>query len=221
MARIKIVTGYCPIENHPRSAAEYGKLGEHFLRLRKDVPVHPSYSTVADCWLSNHLKTLPYKVTHSTADNPAKNSLDYLCVQHEKFAWLVMAGVLDHTPDVFVWMDYGIFHVPGVTVPVINMFLAKLLASPPTEIIIPGCTPLPEVIDDAHPCWRRSGGVMVVPKSKLMALFHAVRSNVSTHIALTKNLSWEVNTLARIEKSGTLPIRWYYGNHDQTLFTGY
>lgn len=218
MNKIKIVTGYVPIPGHPRDAAEYGKLGEHFLRLRKDVPIHPVYSSVDHCWLYKYVKSRPFPVTHSVSDNPAKNSLEYLCVQHQKFAWLLMAGVLDHSADVYVWMDYGIWHVPGVTVPVVEEFLERVGGD---DISIPGCTPPPAVIDETHPCWRFCGGVMVVPKSKLMTLFHAVRANVMTHIALTKNVSWEVNTLARIEKAGALPIHWYQADHDATMFTGY
>ncbi len=30
-AKVSVVTAYVPIENHTRTAEEYGKLGEHFL----------------------------------------------------------------------------------------------------------------------------------------------------------------------------------------------
>jgi hypothetical protein len=41
------------------------------------------------------------------------------------------------------------------------------------------------------------------------------------HINVTKNVTWEVNTLARAEQTGKLPIRWYAADHNETMFTNY
>jgi hypothetical protein len=39
-------------------------------------------------------------------------------------------------------------------------------------------------------------------------------------IEATKNVEWEVNTLARLEQTGLVPMSWYQADHNQTLFTG-
>lgn len=214
----KIVTGYVPIQGHPRTSSEYGELGENlFGHVHGDFSIHPFYETLSECWLWKGLQSIKTPLTHSAGDNSAKNTLAYHCVQHQKFAWLLKAALLDPKPDTFVWMDYGIGHVPGVTPDVVNDFMAALR---PGDFAIPGCWRKENAFNsDFFPCWRFCGGVMVVPRVKLHKLYKTVKRNVMEHVRRTRNVSWEVNTLARIE--ATLPIRWYQADHNQTLFTGY
>jgi hypothetical protein len=226
MVKLKVVTGYVPISNHPRSAKEYGEFGEKLQEALAGVPVHPFYARLEDCWLQRYLKSLDYDVTPSVADNAAKNTLAYHSVQHEKFSFLAQARVLDPDSDVFVWMDYGIMgSIPGVTKQIVVDFLNRVRAG---DFAIPGCwkktalvggpsSPWPE----DFPCWRFCGGVFVVPQYVVMPLFTAVKNNVKGTITLTKNLSWEVNTLARMERAGVIRPRWYEANHDKSMFTGY
>lgn len=217
MPKVKVVTGYVPIPNHPRTAATYGKLGEEaFSNL--PVPVRSYYWPLQRTWLQNALDLCPFEYTHSVSDNPAKNTVAYHCVNHQKFEWLAQEAALDPEPDVFVWIDYGILHVPGVTVAVIRNFLAKIKDN---DLAIPGCTDAPTVISDDHPCWRFCGGLIVCPRNKALELVTAVKENTIAHIKATRNVSWEVNTLARVEQEGRLPIRWYKADHNETMFTGY
>ena len=74
--------------------------------------------------------------THSVADNPKKNSLAYHIVQAQKTEWLVCGAMVDPMADVFFWIDYGIFHVPGVTSHIIREFLKR--ANNEQTIAIPG-----------------------------------------------------------------------------------
>ncbi len=219
MARSVIVTGYVPIAGHPRSAKEYGDLGEGTLGVL-DAPVLPFYDKVEDTWLFNMVRKRALPVSHSVADNPAKNSLAYHYVQHQKFAWLVKAAVIDKTVETFVWIDYGIGHVPGVTAAVIDEFMVRVQ---PDDFAIPGCWPKdsPYCTDDKSPCWRFCGGVMVVPRSLLLPLYLRVVHNVKTQLAKTGNISWEVNTLARMEPDMKRKPRWYLADHNETLFTNY
>lgn len=226
MPRKKLVTGYIPIQGHPRSAKEYGELGaDLFSKLdcvAGDFSIHPFYETVGETWLAKDIQSLPQPIadglTHSTADNPAKNSLAYMCVIHQKFAWLLKAAIADPSPETFVWVDYGIGHVPGVTVGVVNAFMA---AVDPNDFAIPGCWEREGlVISDFFPCWRFCGGLIVVPRDKVYKLYKTIKNNVQQHMFKTNNISWEVNTLARAEPN-LPPIRWYKADHDQTMFTNY
>src|SRR5260221_13030639 len=125
MPKVKVVTGYVPIQNHPRSAATYGKLGEEAFR-NLPYPVRSYYWPLQGTWLQRQLDICPFEYTHSIADNPAKNSVAYHCVNHQKFEWLAEEAMLDPEPDVFVWIDYGILHVPGVTHKVLRDFLGRI-----------------------------------------------------------------------------------------------
>lgn len=213
----KLVTGYVPIQGHPRSAEEYGRLGENlFGGLRGDFIVHPFYETVQETWLAKLIQKLGIDVTHSTADNPKKNSLAYMCVQHQKFAWLLKAAIADPRPDTFVWVDYGINAI-GVTADVVSNFMASVRMN---DLAIPGCWPRNVLmINDYFPCWRFCGGLMVVPRDQVHKLYKAIKQEVTNHIRKTGNVTWEVNSLAAVEP--TLPIRWYQADHNQTMFTNY
>lgn len=233
MAKVRIVTGYVPIPNHPRTAAEYGSLGENFKQI-KAAPVLPFYSHLSECWLWK-LAWETEGLTHSEGDNPAKNTIAYHAVNHQKTAWLAQATMYDDDADIFVWIDYGVFHLPGVTSDVIDEFVERLNDK---CIYIPGCWSGPVIqdyrpndrlpdpatdpfIDDNNPCWRFCGSVLACPRRYCAQLDEEVKQNVYGHIARTKNISWEVNTWARMEKYRRLPIKWYKADHNETLFTGF
>ncbi len=213
--KVKVVTGYVPIAGHPRTPQEYGELGEQLRGLK--CPVQPYYGVVTSCWLYKMIEQLPFGPTWSTGDNPQKNTLPYHVVNHEKFEWLYQASLMDTDADTFVWLDYGIMHVPGVTVAIINEFLDRIRRN---DTAIPGCWPKGEV-NDEFPCWRFCGGVMVIDRRDVQMLKNLVKAIIMLHVNVTKNITWEVNTLARAEQTGKVPLRWYLADHNETLFTHY
>lgn len=214
---LKVVTAYAYIPGHPRKADEYEALG---MRLREcDIPLQFILGDPRLTWLHEYIKWGGLKPTHSVSDNPKKNSLVYHCVQHEKLQYLITAAEHDHDSDAFAWVDYGIFSVPGVTATVIEEWFRK--SEEEKAIVIPGCWDKPEVISDEHPCWRFCGGVFVVPRRFLIPMQVALQSNVIRHIEKTNNVSWEVNTFARLEQETDLPFWWYKADHDASIFTSY
>lgn len=219
--KIRVVTGYVPIIGHPRSVSEYGALGERLAELDAGL-VHPFYSKYEDCWIRKLLDGAGTNPTWSVGDNPKKNSLKYQIVTHQKFAWLAMALAMDASPDTFIWLDYGICHVPGVTPEVIKDFLDRVQFN---DFAIPGCwtkdDPRSSGVGDMYPNWRFCGGLMVVPREQVIAFFAAIKRQVKTHLALTNNITWDVNNVARVEAGGKFPIRWYQADHNETMFTAY
>jgi hypothetical protein len=213
--KTRLVTAYVPIPNHPRTAAEYGDLGE----MLGGVPVRKKcfYQRPEDLWLQKYVKSLPFVPRASEGDNPMKNSLLYHAVQHEKTSWLAQAMEEDDDADVFVWVDYGIFRLPGVNNQAIYEFMEKL---DDKAIYVPGCWPRPDVVESAYPCWRFCGSVLAVPRNLVTQLDFDCRVAARQHISKTKNVEWEVNTWARVEKKSKLPFHWYKADHDVTLFTG-
>jgi len=226
---ILVVTAFVPIPGHPRPEEEYHKLAAPLLEgLSNKVLVLSKTQPLKDCWLHWHLHETygdPPDVTHSIADNPKKNTLDYHIVQANKTEFMAVAaevaGMNGLEPDVFVWIDYGIFHVPGVTIDIILDFLRR--AEDEQTIAIPGCWEKGQyTYSDDHPCWRFCGGLMVVPRKYLFAFDHIMKQEYCRLLRDRKHVSWEVNMLARIEQRGSgLPLWWYKADHDASMFTAY
>jgi hypothetical protein len=216
MTKIRVVTGFVPIPKHPRPPEEYSALGIQLKAL--NAPLKAFYNTVEDCWLWKQVSEMPVWPTHHFADNPKKNTPAYHIVNHQKFEWLGAASLIDREADVFVWLDYGILHVPGVTIEVLNNFLSTVKKD---DLAIPGCWGRDRPIDDSIPHWRFCGGLAVVPRSKLLQLDREFKDRTMRNLRLKMKMTWEVNDLARVEKYGATAIRWYEADHNETMFTNY
>lgn len=162
------------------------------------------------------------KLTHSEGDNPAKNTYAYHCANHQKTEWLcIEAFDADPAIDTLVWIDYGIFHVPGVNATDIADFIQRVAQLDDSDIHIPGCWGPNYTVSDETPCWRFCGGVMVVSRQQAPLLDKEYKIKTMRNIKRTKNVTWEVNDLARLERYTHLPIKWYKADHNETLFTGF
>lgn len=211
--RTKIVTGYIPIPNHTRGPQEYGDLGEKLGGV--PVPKKAFYMRLEDTWMRKFIDKAKFVPRSSESDNPHKNSLAYHCVNHMKSTWLVQAADEDPDADVLVWVDYGIFRLPGVNNQSIYEFIEKL---DDRAIYAPGCMSRPDVIESVHPCWRFCGSVLAVPRTMVDQFDYECRVAARQHITNTRNVEWEVNTWARVEAKTKLPIHWYKADHDVSLF---
>src|SRR3954463_1400145 len=207
---ISVVSAYVPIPGHPRSEAEYDLLGDKLLKVEGHILF--AKGELERCWLYQHLfnEYKPETYSCSASDNPAKNTLSYHIVIAQKTEWLEVASYLDPQADVFVWIDYGIFHIPGVTAEIIADFLRRVENE--KAIVIPGCWEKDAYIyNDKHPCWRFCGGLMVVPREHIKTFNAAVKGEYIRWLKETGNISWEANTLARLERQKPdLPLWWYH-----------
>lgn len=210
-----VVTGYVKIPGHPRTDEEYDRLGAHLRGLR-GAPVRVFRCELEECWLHEHVHDR--HVDHAVADNPKKNSLAYHVVQHQKTAWLVAALETNPLADVLVWLDYGIFHQPGVTVEIVEDFLRRV--STREEISIPGCAAAASSSID-WPDWRFCGSTLVVPRDLAIGFHEAVRDVTLERLTKTGRVTWEVNDWAEVERRNMVPIRWYKADHNATQFTNY
>lgn len=222
MGSVKVVTGFIPLKDHPRPEGEYHALALPLVdALASDGSLgYVGWGTASDTGLREFVDAL---TKPKVADNPAKNTVDYHCVQHQKFIWLYEAyRATDTHPDTYVWIDYGILHVPGVTVGVIKNYLSRVEDNPPGAISIPGCWTPEEglaILNAEYPVWRFCGGLMAVPAS-LVPKFAVSAMTVATYqMKSTRRAEWEVNTLARLEDLNIVPIKWYKADHNETMFT--
>ena len=220
---IGVVTGFVPIPGHPRSEVEYRKLGDRLLQAQvpqEDAVLMQLEMDLERCWLYEYLKWRGGEVTHSVSDNPRKNTKAYHIVQSQKAEFLLEAArnYREVDVDVYAWVDYGIFHLPGMTDEILVDFLRR--AKDERSITIPGCWDRNYTYDDNHPCWRFCGGVMIVPKRDLVEFDAAWKMEYISWLKKTNNLNWEVNALARMEAHG-FPIWHYKADHNATMFTNY
>jgi hypothetical protein len=215
---IVVVTGYVPIPRHPRSQAEYEKLGRRLLET--DIPVLQIEAKLEECWLARHLRWRGTPCTHSVGDNPRKNTLAYHIVQAQKTDWLLETALFMPQASVLVWVDLGIFHLSGVTSEIIRQFVLR--ARGERTIAIPGCWDRRHGHDDAWPNWRFCGGVMVVPRQYAAALDVAMKREYIDNLSKTNRVTWEVNVLAQVEqRNPDLPIWHYHADHDASIFENY
>jgi hypothetical protein len=222
---VMLVTGYSRIPNNPRGHKQYQDLFNKLQPISDLIngPIYFNQHDVEACWMKRWLKWSGLKPTVSVADNPAKNTVDYHCVQHQKTVWLVFAAYENPGIDVFAWVDMGIHSVPGVTNEIIAGAVKK--ATNENTIVIPGCwgRDQAKLVPDSQVNWRFCGGFFVVPRRYLLDFDLAFRAEAMRHIRETNNVSWEVNTLQRLEQNSAirLPIWWYQADHNASLFTNY
>jgi hypothetical protein len=217
---IRVVTGFVPIPDHPRSAAEYARLAENLRQIRA-APLTTFEATIDQCWL--HAPARQARATHAEGDNPLKNTLAYHVVQHQKTEWLRIAAEMFPDDPVFVWIDNGMFSQPGHSVPLIDAFLDR--ARHERAISAPGCwdtrTAAAYGTEENYPSWRFCGSVLVAHRDHVKTFADAVRAVTLERLARARHVTWEVNDWSRVEAGGTCSIRWYRADHDQTQFTAY
>jgi hypothetical protein len=219
MASVVVISGYVEIPDHPRGPHDYRALGQQLEAAVEaaGVPmVVADHQKVEDTWLARYLNK-PANITHSIADNPEKNTLAYHCVQHEKFVWIAQASEAEPA-DVIVWVDYGILHVSGITAAVIQKYL-QCAGDYGSAVTLPGCWPRTDLIAPNFPCWRFCGGLIAVPRPLVKTFTRGATATAIRHIETTRNVEWEVNTLARFEQTGLVPMSWYRADHDATMFS--
>jgi hypothetical protein len=222
---VHLVSGFVPIEGHPRSPTEYEELFNKLTGVTAllENPIYFFQHAIDTCWLFEYLAWSKLSPTHSVADNPKKNTLAYHIVNHQKIRWMCAAAQAKPHVDVFAWIDAGILSVPGVTIE--DVAYAANAAKNEKTIVIPGCWGRPEskLCPDSQVNWRFCGGFFVCPRTYLADLETAFRAETMRHLRETNNLSWEVNTMQRLEQHSAirLPIWWYKADHDQSMFRNY
>lgn len=221
-AKIRVVTAYVEIPNHPRSPVEYGKLSKQLVSALGDFqPMVFAKDTIRNLWMTPFIERQVRKGHHIRAaqgDNPAKNSMEYHAVQHNKFEWLERALMADPEADTFVWIDIGAMALPGFDGGTLTEFLRRIRKG---DLAMPGCWEKKEVTD-TYPCWRFCGTLAIIPRQDVLMFNKVFKAITRLYVLAFKTVSWEVNDLARmeLEKVGP-PIRWYPADHNALMLTRY
>lgn len=222
-----LVTGYVRLDLENRSHDRYAALGRGLTAIHRpcvafldgleaDATATVLPASLDRCWLWPHARNAA-----TPCGNPEKDTAAYHSVQHQKTAWLAEASNRTDA-GVLVWVDYGILHVPGVTPELIGQFLLRACMAPANRITLPSIWPLSSdtPIDSSRPCWFVAGGVAVVPRHLAHAWHVLVESEALTHLRQTGQVTWEVNTWARVIQQHPTLFAVYPADHNETLFTG-
>lgn len=220
-AKVRVVTGYVPIHNHTRSHQEYAKLGEQLRGALGKYEPASFYNKVPELWMTPFIEKLAaagHHIKPQPGDNPAKNSMEYHAVQHQKFEWLEKAAREDLEADTFIWLDYGCMRLPGFDSNSLTEFLGRVKKG---DLAIPGCWEKREV-NDTYPCWRFCGTMFIVPREDVVPLNAAFQALTRLYVRALRRVTWEVNDLAHVELAHVGPaIRWYAADHNAKMLTGY
>ncbi len=220
-AKVRVVSGIVDIPDHTRSRSEYDKLAAQLVGAIGDHVPMIIEQGVRDLWMTPFIEKLAlagHHIQHSQGDNPAKNSMEYHAVQHQKFQWLEMAANQDQESDSFLWLDYGIMRLPGLDSNNLTEFLRRVKKN---DLAIPGCWEKGE-INDQYPCWRFCGSLFLVPRQDVKPLNQAFQAVTRLYVRAMRRVTWEVNDLARVELAHVgPPMRWYAADHNARLLTGY
>lgn len=219
MTRPLVVTGYIDLNSSYRTDAVYRQLGKQLKDAVLDLMAFED-THLSECWLMRHIPEDDAdgnsSYTSAIADNPYKNTPQYHIVQHQKVDWMRQASNAHPDRDVLIWVDYAIFHMPGVTAAVIQNFIER--AADEQAISIPGCWPPNR---QGEPNWRFCGSVLVSHRKQIPALDAAIKRTAIERLKKTRHITFEVNTWADVERKKLLPIRWYRADHNASLFTDY
>jgi hypothetical protein len=218
-ARVKVVSAFVPIPKHPRPASEYQRRGVELQNALAGRPLHVFNDELADLWMASFLERLNSgPVQHQQGDNPAKNTLNYHMVQHNKLEWLERATFLDSDAETFVWLDYGIMTLPGFSTSPLTAFLDRIVVN---DLAIPGCWER-RLVNTTYPCWRFCGSLLCVPRDDVFPLNRAFKAMTRAYVQAQRDVTWEVNMLAMVDLLNLGPaIRWYLADHNARMLTGY
>ena len=225
---VRIVTGYHRLNAH-RSHDEYVKLGNKLLTLpvpitffcdrghnfdiRENVEVRPA--APRGFWLSNMTRDSAVKLPRT--DNAAKDTFAFHAVQHQKTQWLAEAAV-DHPFDMLVWVDLGIFHVPGVTSEGVLSLVYRGGKLPTDKVTLASIWgPPQDVALYSQVGWHCAGGVAIVPGTMASYWHGLVMSAAKELFDSFHRVTYEVNDWTAAWILAPNSFRYYLCDHNHTI----
>ena len=155
--------------------------------------------------------TLPSSPVLPLHRTPAKDTVDYLCIQAMKLELLAKTAQTCTTPYL-AWIDFGVFHM--LRDKVAGQAALRRIAQgvyPRGTILAPGCWP-PGTYSLDSVCWRFCGSFLLGPR-ELFAPAYARQQEIARSIA--PKLTWEVNLWSRMDDLFTV----YRADHNESLFS--
>jgi hypothetical protein len=229
-----LVTGYIPLQANGlyRSHDNYRELGQRLLNVglptmafvdpdvqlvaNHAATLHPS--VLESCWLINQARFAKLPPT----DNPGKDTAEFLAVQLQKSHWVAAASILCPS-STFIWLDFGILHVPGAEPHLVREFYERVVNANITKITMASIWPnlMRNTVWRNLPSWYFAGGAFIVPRDLCLWFANEVERQMLKIISETGSLTWEINVWAEIAQQNPDKFATWPCDHDATMFTGF
>jgi hypothetical protein len=223
-----LVTGYVRLDSGHRNHERYVALGQQLVDV--GVPtiaaVDPSVvlrSRGGLLWLHASLERCWYWRQSDGAALPdgtaGKDTRSFLSVQHQKTGWLAEAARYSDA-DMLVWVDFGIFHVPGITADGVRLLVKRAETMSRDRIGMASIWGPPTAeVPPQRVAWNCAGGVLVVPRHMAAWLDMAVRMEAKRQLN-AGHTTWEVNTWANVWRLYPEWFDHWRCDHNGTILAG-
>ena len=142
-----------------------------------------------------------------------KDTVAYMNLTNAKASLPALAEQRGVQSDAYAIIDFGLLKCCR-HVEIAQERLRRLATLRPTAIWIPGAQRRGRLqVDFVH--WRFLGGLFFGPRDQLLA---AGQASERLFAALLPRVTWEVDLWAWMEAVGAWDVRWYPGDHDDTIF---
>ena len=225
--KVRLFNGFVPGGFNAQHQTR-GQMGDWYGKLKR---ANPDISTffedkVEDCWAWPMVKNIgdvqSADYPHSPRDRylTPEDALRSQVILCQRFDWLWRMAKIYPDTDVFAWVEYTIFKQRGITEDVIKQFISDIERHPVDAISLPGVLEKQPIVDHINH-WRFSGSTWVCPRKYAQPVSDAMKELITMRTRLTRRLCWDNSSWSYLELLNVLPLRWYYGNHDETQLTGY
>lgn len=228
--RVRVVTGYVPLEVKHMNPAKFQELGWDLhgaveyagveIQTFNDFPYKK-------CWLAKEDPPMvganPRATDRfDTDEQHAKNNV--VCNQFIEWAW----KSYKEYPEVdvivaltFTVLKQGDFTGRKVAPHHISSFLERMKTYNFIDIPFPGITDNRGMIDPRGNNWRFCGSTHIWPVEWLGMIRHEYKHQVRKFIKEHKRTPLDLAIWPAVEVSSGLPFRWYRAEYDATQFTNF
>lgn len=146
-----------------------------------------------------------------------KDTHEYIALMNSKFEFLYLVKNKYHyVSEYLVWIDAGInklFTNKNIWDKITNLRLTNIETS-----LMPGCyiKKLSKIDIISSVWWNFSGSLFIVNNNYIDTLYRHLFNILIKYLAFG-HCTWEVNILADIYQEFPKSIKWYYGNHDDSI----
>jgi hypothetical protein len=152
--------------------------------------------------------------------SPEKDTVEYMSLMNAKMEMLLK--VVPHLPsgtETLAWVDCGVSKIWKDAERVRQTIhrVSKGRLENPNQMVVPGCWPA-RYPPHNHIYWRFCGGFFLLSVSFVQTLYGLFLKVYKRMLEQERVILWELNVWTTLEYWYPSAIRWFRGDHNETLF---